>query len=240
MNNQTSMFRTMIAVLALLAVAPLGCNDDDNDDNGMNAAAGSGDGDGDGATQSSEPLGAANRPELGTQIDRAGRPAISTALLETFNGNRTAKAEAREAFNAATPAQGADFKAQVEASLAILDALDGTCGNQLLAGDTAEAGRYGAFADMLVDDQLYVHTDRGTCGTYLGLEAEVVEAIAEGDGGCGGRTPSDDVIERSYSILTTGALSGVDDTITEDDGVQTDEFPFLGAPNLMFLEPPSK
>ncbi|MEC7519205.1 MAG: hypothetical protein VYE22_05030 [Myxococcota bacterium] len=171
------------------------------------------------------------RPALGAQIDRTGRPAISTALVETFNGDSAAKDEAKDRYNAATPSTAGAFMGTVQTSLAILDALDATCGNQLLAGETAEAGRYETLATILLDDRLYVHTERTTCGTYLGLEAEVVGAVPEGMGGCGGRTPSDDVIERSYSVLAAGALDGVDDTVTADDGAQTPTFPFLGPPS---------
>ena len=48
--------------------------------------------------------GADGRPALGAQIDRAGRPAITTARIETFNGDSAAKDAARDAYNAATPA----------------------------------------------------------------------------------------------------------------------------------------
>ncbi|HBQ19471.1 MAG TPA: hypothetical protein DEF51_52875 [Myxococcales bacterium] len=175
-------------------------------------------------------FGRDGRPALGAQIDRTGRPAISTALVETFNGDDAAKGEAKDRYNTSTPSTASSFMGTVQGSLAILDALDAECGNQLLAGDTAEAGRYETLASILLDDRLYVHTERTTCGTYLGLEAEVVGAVPEGMGGCGGRTPSDDVIDRSYSVLAAGILTGVDDTITADDGAQTPTFPFLGAP----------
>jgi hypothetical protein len=170
------------------------------------------------------------RPEIGPQIDRVGRAAINTALNNTFNGDEAAKGEAKDRYNAAGPSDWAMFKGDFAASLAILDSLDTVCGNQLLAGAEDEA-RYQTLATVLADDQLYVNINSGDCGTYLGLEAEVVGAVPMGAGGCGGRTPSDDVIERSYSLLAAGALAGIDDTIQGDDGQQSEGFPFLASPS---------
>jgi hypothetical protein len=169
------------------------------------------------------------RPAVGAQIDRMGRPAINTALNNTFNGDKAAKDAAKDKYSKAGPGEWMSFAADFMGSLAILDSLDTVCGNQLIAD--AASSRYAALAGVLVDDQIYVNAASGECGTYLGLEAEVVGAVPAGAGGCGGRTPADDVIERSYSVLAAGALAGIDDGITADDGVQTEAFPFLGAPN---------
>jgi hypothetical protein len=172
-------------------------------------------------------------PALGAQIDRMGRPAINTALNNTFNADATSKGKAKDAYNDALPAKWATFQDEFEKNLAILDGLDGTCGNQLLAGAQTDAGgRYATLASVLTDDQLYVNSAASECGVYLGVEAEAVKAVAAGGGKCGGRTPKDDVIDRSYSVLAAGILTGVDDGITSDDGVQTDTFPFLGEPNV--------
>ena len=94
------------------------------------------------------------------------------------------------------------------------------------------ADRYDALAEVLLDDRLYVNSASGTCGIYLGLEGEVVGALPAGMGGCGGRTPNDDVIERSYSVLAAGTLTGVDDLVTGDAREHSaDVFPFLAEPN---------
>jgi hypothetical protein len=172
------------------------------------------------------------RPDIGPQIDRVGRAAINTALNNTFNGDDDAKGAAKDRYNAAGPTQWSEFTGDFRASLAILDSLDTVCGNQLLAASEDDT-RYQTLATVLVDDQLYVNINSGQCGTYLGLEAEVVGAVPAGGGGCGGRTPSDDVIERSYSVLAAGALGGIDDTIQGDDGLQTADFPFLAPPSAM-------
>jgi hypothetical protein len=171
-------------------------------------------------------------PYLGVQIDRTGRPAISTALIQTFNGDSGQKGATKDAYNAARPAGWPAFASDMEQSLAILDSLDTVCGNQLLADDSNPNGRYAGLAGILADDQLYVNADAGECGVYLGLEAEVVGAIGAGEGKCGGRMPADDIIDRSYSVLAAGILTGVDDTIAADDCSFSATFPFLCAPTI--------
>lgn len=176
------------------------------------------------------PLGPDARPVLGAQIDRAGRPAVSTALIATF-ASFEERNDVRDRYNQAGPATWSSFAPEMTFGLGVLDALDGTCGNQLLAGP-AGPNRYDALADVLLDDRLYVNSASGVCGVYLGLEGEVVGALEPGAGGCGGRTPNDDVIERSYSVLAAGVLSGVDDLVTGDSREHSTEvFPFIAGPN---------
>ncbi len=229
----------MLPALALALVAAPGCQDDDpaaEDDTSVADTAGGDTGadtePGDDTSVAVDPglRGASNPPTLGAQIDRAGRAAISTALIATFEGDDDVKGAAKDAYNAAAPDEWADFADGIAANLAILDALDGDCGNQLLADDANPDGRYATLAGILADDQLYINSASGTCGVYLGLEAEIVGAIGEGDGGCGGRVLTDDVIDRSYSVLAAGILTGVDDTITEDDKGFDDSFPYVVAP----------
>jgi hypothetical protein len=218
--------------LSLSLVAACGDGDDEGGTgydagSGGSSQAGSGGKGGSGGSSSAKPRGKDNPPELGDQIDRMGRPAISTALVETFNPDEDEKGEAKDAYNFAQPEDWSEFIPEFETSLGILDALDGECGNQLLA--ETGSGAYEALATVLVDDQLYVDTDKGECTEYLGVEAEALELVT--DGSCGGRTPEYDVIERSYSVLAAGALAGVDDTITEDDvALDLDTFPFLAEP----------
>lgn len=230
--------RTITTLTLLLAFT--GCGDDDGPtppvdsgtDTGM-MMPDTGTPDPDGGTDAGPPepmpLGADNPPDLGAQIDRMGRPAINTALNNPFNGDATARNAAKDAYNADTTAStwAATWSDDFRISLAILDSLDRNCGNQLGADLTDD--RYAFLAGVLADDQLYVNSASGTCGTYLGHEAEVLEIVE--DGGCGGRTPNDDVIDRSYSVLAAGILTGIDDTITEDDAVHSaTTFPFLAAP----------
>jgi len=158
-----------------------------------------------------------------------GRAAIGTALIATFNADSDEKGMRKDAYNAAQPEAWSSFEVDMRANLAILDGLDENCGNQLLAD--ASDPRYGTLASILADDRLYVLSTVGECGVYLGLEGEIAGALEPGEGQCGGRTPDDDVIERSYSVLAAGLLAGVDDTITENDKENSDEFPFLPLPH---------
>lgn len=216
------LLKKIITTSSLIVLAACGSEMDNNADNTTNPNSPS--------QVSPTPEPNPERPALGQQIDRAGRPAINAALNNTFNGDKSAKDAAKVAYDQAAPSEWSDYVDDFAASLAILDSLDTVCGNQLLAD--AGPARYMTLANVLVDDQLYVNSNSGECGTYLGLEAEVVGAIPAGAGGCGGRTPADDVIERSYSVLAAGILAGIDDGVTEDDGIQTADFPFLGEPTL--------
>jgi hypothetical protein len=172
-------------------------------------------------------------PALGAQIDRLGRPAINTAITDPFDADATAHGTKQDTYNAATPATGSTFEAQFEANLATLDGLDQTCGNQFAADTTkTDATRYKKLADVLVDDQLYVDTSSGTCTTYLGVEANATNIIANAD--CGGRTLSEDVVDESYSLLAAGALMGVTDGVSADDKASAETpttFPFLAPPS---------
>lgn len=179
------------------------------------------------------PTPPAGQPAEGPQIDRMGRAAINTALIGPFldPGLGGPRGALQDTYNgAAIPGQWNErFSHEIAANLAIYDGLDRTCGNQLLAGDTAAAGRYSALAGVLADDQLYVNTASGTCQIYLGVEGNAV-GITNDD--CGGRTPLEDTIDVSYSVLAVGALSGVTDGIDSDtDGTASlDDFPFYAPP----------
>jgi hypothetical protein len=174
------------------------------------------------------------------QIDRMGRAGVNTALTNPFFDPAIAQQKmmheaAQDEYNgAANPAQWASmFQSEIAKNLAILDGLDRNCGNQLLAGQGAgqpKAGRYDALAGVLADDVLYVNTASGACQQYLAVEANFL-GITNND--CGGRTPLEDTIDTTYSLLAAGALSGVTDGIAKDnDGTASlTAFPFLDVPN---------
>jgi hypothetical protein len=61
------------------------------------------------------------------------------------------------------------------------------------------------------------------------VEANATTIIPNTD--CGGRTPLEDVIDETYSLLAIGATSGVSDGVALDSTVTTDTFPFLAAAN---------
>lgn len=177
-------------------------------------------------------------PRLGpVQIDRMGRAGVNTALTNPFFRESVASEESvheiiLDGYNAANdPAKWVrEFAPLIAANLAILDSLDRVCGNQLLAGPQPVAGRYNTLAAVLADDQLYVNTASGTCNQYLAVEANFV-GIPNTD--CGGRTPLENTIDVTYSLLAIGALSGVTNGVTADgDGrASLTVFPFLDRPN---------
>ena len=176
-------------------------------------------------------------PRLGAvQIDRMGRAGVNTALTNPFFRESVASEESRhemilDDYNAANdPSQWvARFSSLIAPNLAILDGLDGVCGNQVLAGSTPVAGRYKVLADILADDQLYVNTASGTCNQYLAVE---VNAIGVVNTDCGGRTPLENTIDITYSVVAVGALTSVTNGITSDaDGTASlTVFPFLDRP----------
>ena len=175
-------------------------------------------------------------PTLGTQIDRMGRPAINTAVSDPFDPSSTAEDAAKDAYNAnSDPTTWVSaFTPQFISNLAILDGLDAKCGNQVFAtlpdgGYNPSETRYTTLASVLADDRLWVNTASGTCVVYLAVEANATGLISNND--CGGRTPLEDVIDESYSLLAAGTVSGVTDGINQDADGPPDlsTFPFLNA-----------
>jgi len=182
------------------------------------------------------------KPRIGaTQIDRMGRAAVNTALTNPFGlvAGKTTD-QSKDEYNAASdPATWTSFVPQIKTHLAILDGIDGNCGNQLAAGSTVDANRYAALAGVLADDRLYVRTDKISCDLYLAVEADAVK-LTNGNGDCGGRTPLEDTIKETYSLLVIGAPTGITDGLptasngfgSEQDGTpNAATFPFLAAPH---------
>ena len=238
---------SLLAILAASSLALVACDDGEtpDPDSGVMPMEDSGTGDPDSGTGDPDsgtmdpdsgvgptPRGMDNPPTLGAQIDRMGRPAISTATIATFNGDEAARGTMKDMYNAdADPSMWvANWSEEINFALGVYDGLDRDCGNQLGAG-ADPSDRYAFLAGVLADDQLYVNSGTGDTGVYLGVEAEALSIVP--DGGSGGRRPADDVIDRSYSVLAAGILTGIDDTITTDDAAamtDPDTFPFLAPP----------
>ena len=195
-------------------------------------------------------------PALGAQLDRAGRPQIRTMLIGAFAAAGP-QATLRAAYDLAsdpaswrmTALQGTlTIERELAANLAVFDAFDRGvqattipdpgCGNGLLYGIPATASSYVPAADLLADDQIYVDTAKATCNVYLELEIESASARSLVHMSCGGRTPTHDVVDMTYSILAAG-VSGVNpagSTPRLHDGVGPhgdvkETFPFLGSPH---------
>lgn len=174
-------------------------------------------------------------PHLGAMIvDRMGRAAVNTALTNPFDTVAGSSPNAvKDAYNAvADPTMWSSmFKGYIMSNLAIFDGLDTVCGNQFIAD--ASAPRYGTLASVLVDDELYLNTASGACSIYLGVEANAVNAIPNTD--CGGRTPLENTIDETYSLLAIGKPSGVTNGIVShvippNTPASLSAFPFLPPP----------
>jgi len=185
---------------------------------------------------------------LGTQIDRMGRPAANTALNNTFTDDAT-RGAAENVYNETSSANGSAFIEEIANNLAIYDSLvdeanDGNaCGDNPLTNrvgaETAElatgAGRYTFLATVLADDELYINastsggSESGQCTQYLAAGLTVLGVDLGND--CGGRAPTYDVIDVTYSAVAAGGVSGVGDGVDADDATHSDSvFPFLAAP----------
>ena len=203
-------------------------------------------------------------PKLGAQIDRMGRPAINTALDHTFDANDTTKQAAKDTYNGADDptkwagltlgATGDTVAAEFAGNLGVIDSLDSSdtasgCSSaktdssvqQPLYGAAGTTGAlaYGALAGALADDELYLYTGTGTCTFYLGVEGAAILGLSAPND-CGGRAPSYDVIDVSYTALAIGlgpilAKQGIvcDGVAMDGDAHPSNDatFPFLGAPN---------
>lgn len=176
-------------------------------------------------------------PSLGlVQVDRAGRVGVTTAISNPFFRETVAREQTshdiiNDDYNAESdPSRWvARFSPLFAPNLAILDSLDGVCGNQLLAGPPG-ASRYKALADVLADDQLYVNTASGTCQQYLAVEANAA-GVTNND--CGGRTPLYNTIDVTYTVLASGTLTGpiTNGVFGDADGTHSiTEFPFIDRP----------
>ncbi len=204
------MKKLVFSMMALLAGSAVGCGNSDNN----------------------QPP---NMPTVGAQIDRMGRAGVNTALTDPFDTvNGMTVDQVKNAYNIDSNIAGwvNTWFPKIAINLGILDALDGSCGNQFLAGATAVAGRYDGLSKALADDQIYVKTSSTTCTTYLGVEADATMKIPNSD--CGGRTPLYNTIDITYALLAEGTLvsTKVQNGVASDaDGqASVSNFPFLVDP----------
>jgi len=198
---------------------------------------------------------------LGAQIDRVGRPAISTLLIGTFAApaTRTAAQDAyRQASDPATwkttmLRPNVTIEQELETNLAVFDALDTGlppppppaplfgCGNAFRYNSPTGATSYQLAADMFADDELHVDTAKPTCNVFLALELDYGSFGRFTHTTCGGRMPTHDAIDMMYSVLAAGALGVVQQgngdlvPVIYDNAMVhvdvTDKFPFLGPPH---------
>ena len=170
-----------------------------------------------------------------TIVDRMGRPAINTALVDPFWNTGTAgdteeSHQARQdVYNTQAPSAWASNVANFKDKLAVFDALDGTCGNQIAFAAVGNPD-YTTLATVLADDEIYVFAGASaSCQGFLAVEAATLGGTAPAD--CGGRRPGDNVVDVVYSALATGMTSGVSNGVTSDpDGAPPTTFPYLSSP----------
>ncbi len=206
------------AVVGLSALAPA-CSCGDDDDNG-----GSPDASGVDAPGIDADVNAF--PSLGTQIDRAGRPGVSTALIASFlTGDGIDPNDVKREYNQNDdPATWvADYTAEIASQLGVIDSIDSIqgdsgCGNQLAY---VAANNYTTLAGILADDRLLINTTLDVCNDYLAVESE--SAVD-----CGGRTPVMDVIDVTYGVLVNGG-GPIPDGAVVSAGANDADFPFLEA-----------
>jgi Domain of unknown function (DUF4331) len=163
-------------------------------------------------------------------LDRMGRPLTGNALLGTL-ASAIVSDKLKEDYNHATPATAARFVPEMETTLGLYDGFDGKCGNQLLAGRVASAGRYRQLATLLADDRLWVNSASKVCTHFFAVElAELMgERALASD--CGGRSPTYSAANIYRSLLANGTPVGIDDGLTRDEHDHSSgSFPFLAAP----------
>lgn len=208
-------------------------------------------------------------PSLGAQMDRLGRPAINTVLNHGFD-NVGGPAKDAYNQDGSPGGWAAAYAAEFAGTLAVVDALDtgltcdgmgncttnaaaaagAGCGNQAFYNGTATGGgppaldSYSTLASVLTNDQLYLDTAvplaelPATHQGYLAVELSAFGVLQNTVGG--GRAPTMDVIDTSYTALAIG-LTGFNsanqfDTAFKDGvgphtGVTNTTFPFLADPN---------
>lgn len=184
--------------------------------------------------------GSSSDDGLGTQIDSMGRPAINTALINTFASD-VDRGIAEDDYNSTSNFDRTRFEPVIAGQLAIYDSLVGTCGDNGVTnrasanpadGLATGAGRYAFLSAVLADDQLLVNGSSagavaGQCNQYLSAELSTI-GVAGLEADCGGRTPTYDVIETTYSAVSIGAAVGVDDGVASDNVTHSStEFPFF-------------
>jgi hypothetical protein len=258
------MTMTKLSIILFATIAAASCGDNlkvtDGGTHGSDGGSGSG--------------GFPAAPALGPQFDRLGRPAINTVLNHGFDKGSGA-GPAKDAYNrdGSLGSASLQYVPEFAKNLAILDALDtgqtcvnGTCttnaggtagdgcGTQveyngtLTGGGTPTAMSYFGLAGVLVNDQLFLDTNKGVSDlgevpgaaagqNYLAVEFNVLSGV--NNASCGGRAPTNDVIDTSYSALGVG-LAGFNnatfatafgDGVSAHADVSNSVFPFLGAPH---------
>jgi hypothetical protein len=148
------------------------------------------------------------------QVDRVGRPGISTLLVS---------GPTRDSYNTADdPATwAARFSGEIEAGLQLLDTADGVIGNMFYDPQT--------LAPVFADDRLQVDIRKGQHGGYFSIESSAL--VPQDWNISAGRRPSEDVIDGTLSMLVSAWEPMVGDYVDANDIPFLADFPFLAAPH---------
>lgn len=175
----------------------------------------------DAATEASprEDGGIDGAAQLGPR-DRAGRPFIARWLVA--ESNRDAYNEEPNPFQISPKAKAAGATTAVgpdmTARLAALDALDGKT-------DGVDAG-IPNLTTLLLTDALIVDTAKPYSATsYLDVELGGGAHVS-----CGGRTPAEDVYDKTLSYFVARKTSGESDGVDAPSAPPSLTFPYLAAP----------
>lgn len=160
-------------------------------------------------------------------IDRMGRAAVSTAL--NLNDDVMKDAYNQEP-SVQDWAKNTRFDANFEKNLETFDKLDGNVEWMITNGihPLREALKLDV---LIVDTGKKCESQNRFCeGGYLEIEAELLL------GGpthttSGGRTPNEDVIDKTLTLLVTKGTSPVSDGVAAATQPSTHTFPYLAAPN---------
>jgi hypothetical protein len=165
------------------------------------------------------------------QVDRAGHPLVTTLLIpgvlqDEYNELPT--------FDGAPPRTIQDA---LEARLVALDTLAlGDAGPDPVDWPIPDGGTH-PLLPMVVTDVLLVDTalpctaaDGGFAPSYLDIEREIyLDGSAHTT--CGGRTPNEDVVDETLTLLVTNGRVPVTQGIAGPTTPATTSFPYLAPPN---------
>lgn len=150
-----------------------------------------------------------------SQIDRMGRPAVNTALIDPYS--TTSDPALKDVYN--TTEDRSDwgiFVPEIQDNLEFFDSLD------LVNGNTAFAPA--DLAPVIADDRLLLDTQLASCLNYLAVEVTLLGVFT---GQCGGRALAHDVIDNTFALVIGAPVS---DNVDDSDNVYLDVFPFVGEP----------
>jgi hypothetical protein len=164
-------------------------------------------------------------------IDRDGHPLVTVLLVP---GALQDEYNAQASFEPNVPRVLQDA---LEARLVALDTLAlGDGGADMVDWDVPDGGQH-PLLPMFVSDVLLVDTskscttaDGGFASSYLDIEREVLLG-GPAHATCGGRTPDEDVVDETLTLLVTNGREPVTQGVPGPTKPATTTFPYLAAPN---------